>query len=172
MNQCVFLDRDGVLNRDKVDYVYKLEDFYILEGVAEALKDLKEAGFKLVIITNQSGIAKGLYKREDVWKCYDYLQEQTGDLIDGQYFAPYHPDFDSASLTRKPNSLMIEKAIVKFKVDITKSWLVGDSRRDILAGKKLGIQSIQVSDKEIHCEEADFSMENLYEASRKILEDS
>lgn len=169
MNKCVFLDRDGVLNKDKVDYVYKVEDFHIIEGVKEALEDFKEAGFKLIVITNQSGIAKDLYKREDVWNCYQYLQEQTGNLIDGQYFAPYHPDFDSASLTRKPDSLMIEKAIAKFKIDITQSWLVGDSRRDILAAKKLGIKTVQVSDKEKHCEEADFSLKNLYEASRVIL---
>lgn len=175
-NKCIFLDRDGVINRDREDYVYRVEDFEILEGVIDALKTLKEAGFLLVIITNQSGIAKGIYTKEDVLQCYQYLQEQCGNLIDAHYFAPYHTVFDSESLTRKPNSLMLEKAIAKFQIDVEKSWLVGDSERDIKAAKKLGVKAILVGDKENkHTKStslADFQLKDLREASQKIIENS
>ncbi|MFM7020294.1 MAG: HAD-IIIA family hydrolase, partial [Aquirufa sp.] len=66
-NKCIFLDRDGVLNVDRVDYVYRMEEFIIPPGVGEALRSLKDAGYLLIVITNQSGIAKGIYKREDVY---------------------------------------------------------------------------------------------------------
>ena len=168
MNKCVFLDRDGVLNEDRVNYAYQLAHFNILEGVPKALKMLKEAGFLLIVVTNQSGIAKGIYTRKEVLACYEYLQSQTGNLIDEHYYAPYHPIY-SNSLTRKPDSLMLEKGIAKYHIDTQKSWLVGDSQRDILAAKKLHIPSIQVGQKEKHCEEADFSAQDLYEASLHIL---
>jgi D-glycero-D-manno-heptose 1,7-bisphosphate phosphatase len=143
-NKAVFLDRDGVLNEDSVDYVWRTADFKLLPQVPEALKLLKEDGFLLIVVTNQSGIAKGIYTPEDVLNCYDYLQSQCGNLLDGHYFAPYHPKFDSESLTRKPDSLMIEKAIAKYDIDITQSWLIGDSERDIMAANRVGIQSIKV----------------------------
>ena len=76
--KCIFLDRDGVLNVDRVDYVYRMEDFIIPPGVGEALKALKEAGYLLIIITNQSGIAKGIYRREDVYMIHQAIQDGTG----------------------------------------------------------------------------------------------
>ena len=88
MNKCIFLDRDGVLNVDRVDYVYRVEDFIIPEGTIEALQKLKNAGYLLIVITNQSGIAKGIYTREDVMKCHRYLQEQCGNILDDIYFSP------------------------------------------------------------------------------------
>ena len=102
MNKCVFLDRDGVLNVDRSDYVYRVDDFIIPPGVVEGLQRLKEAGYMLIVITNQAGIAKGLYTRADVMRCHQYLQEQCGYLIDDIYFSPHHPDYDTRSLTRKP----------------------------------------------------------------------
>lgn len=118
MNKCIFLDRDGVINKDYVDYTYKVEDFEILPNVIEGLKKFKEAGYLLVVITNQSGIAKGVYGHEDVLACHDYFQQESGNLIDRYYYCPYHP-VESESLTRKPESLMFEKAIAKFNVDIS-----------------------------------------------------
>ncbi|HEX8547673.1 MAG TPA: HAD family hydrolase [Cytophagaceae bacterium] len=168
MNKCVFLDRDGVLNKDKVDYVYKLEDHIILNKVPEALKLLKDAGYLLVIITNQSGIAKGLYTSDAVKLCYDALQEACGGIIDGLYYAPYHPDYDSECLTRKPDSLMFEKAIAKFNVDVHASWMVGDKARDLVPAAKLGLKTILVDEIDENVKST-FQCKDLWEATEFIL---
>ncbi|MEK6546963.1 MAG: HAD family hydrolase [Bacteroidota bacterium] len=144
-NKCIFLDRDGVLNVDRVDYVYRMEEFIIPPGVGEALRALKDAGYLLVIITNQSGIAKGVYKREDVFMIHQAIQDGTGVALDDIYFCPYHEKFDSHSLTRKPGSLMIEKAAAKYEVDMDASWMVGDHERDITAGTRAGLRSIRLA---------------------------
>ncbi|MGB3466409.1 MAG: HAD family hydrolase [Cyclobacteriaceae bacterium] len=165
-NKCIFLDRDGVLNKDFVDYAYTLDKFIILEGVPEALQNLKEAGYKLVVITNQSGIAKGIYTREDMEKCHAYLHEQTGHILDHIYFSPWHPDY-SESLTRKPGSLMFEKAIAKFDIDVSRSWMIGDKKRDLVPAKKLGIRTVQVDGHDDGI--ADHVAADLAEASKHIL---
>ncbi len=145
MNKCIFLDRDGVLNVDRVDYVYRLRQFVIPEGVKEGLQALKDAGYLLVIMTNQSGIAKGVYKREDVYLIHDAIQEGTGVKLDDIYFCPYHENFDSHSLTRKPGSLMIEKAAAKYDIDMDASWMIGDHERDITAGTRAGLRTIRLA---------------------------
>lgn len=144
-NKCIFLDRDGVLNVDRVDYVYRMEEFIIPPGVGEALRALKDAGYLLVVITNQSGIAKGIYKREDVYMIHQAIQDGTGVELDDIYFCPYHEKFDSNSLTRKPGSLMIEKAAAKYNVDMDASWMVGDHERDITAGTRAGLRTIRLA---------------------------
>ncbi len=144
-NKCIFLDRDGVLNVDRVDYVYRMEEFIIPPGVGEALRALKDAGYLLIVITNQSGIAKGIYKREDVYLIHNAIQEGTGVELDDIYFCPYHEKFDSHSLTRKPGSLMIEKAAAKYEVDMDASWMVGDHERDITAGTRAGLRTIRLA---------------------------
>jgi D-glycero-D-manno-heptose 1,7-bisphosphate phosphatase len=144
-NKCIFLDRDGVLNVDRVDYVYRMEEFIIPPGVGEALRALKDAGYLLIVITNQSGIAKGIYKREDVYLIHNAIQEGTGVELDDIYFCPYHEKFDSHSLTRKPGSLMIEKAAAKYEVDMDTSWMVGDHERDITAGTRAGLRTIRLA---------------------------
>ncbi|MCU0446843.1 MAG: HAD-IIIA family hydrolase [Microscillaceae bacterium] len=168
-NKCIFLDRDGVLNEDRVDYAYTLDHFVILPRVAEALQLLKDAGYLLIIITNQSGIAKGIYTADEVQKCYDYLQENCNQLIDYQYFAPYHPKYDSDSLTRKPDSLMIEKAVAKFDIAIADSWFVGDAERDMAAAKKQDLRTIQIIAHKPACAQADFTAFDLYEAAQQIV---
>lgn len=178
-NRAVFLDRDGVLNKDNVNYTYRVEDFQILPRVPEALKMLKNAGFKLIIVTNQSGIAKGIYTQEDVFNCYQYLQQACDQLIDAHYFAPHHPDFTSASLSRKPDSLMIEKGLAKFDIDPSLSWLVGDSVRDLQAAKKQNIRTIYLpkqkdranAENALDTPYADFILEDLHEASLKIIQE-
>lgn len=75
MNKAILLDRDGVINKDKVDYVYKLDEFIVLPGVIEALKGFKEMGYKIIVITNQSGIAKGIFSIEDVNICHEHFQK-------------------------------------------------------------------------------------------------
>lgn len=141
MKKCVFLDRDGVINVERGEYTYKPEDFILTAGLVESLQELKRAGYLLIIITNQAGIAKGLYKSEDVLKCHQKLQEATGHIIDALYFSPYHPEF-SESLSRKPESLMFEKAIARFNINPHHSWMIGDKERDLIPAKKIGLRTI------------------------------
>jgi D-glycero-D-manno-heptose 1,7-bisphosphate phosphatase len=140
MNKCIFLDRDGVLNVERGDYTYLPEDFVIAEGVPEAVRKIKEAGYLAVVVTNQAGISKGLYTRRQMEVCHDILMEKTDRLIDKIYYSPYHPSY-SASLSRKPDTIMVEKAIAKFNIDPAQSWLVGDRTRDIECGAKDGIKN-------------------------------
>lgn len=142
LKPCIFLDRDGVLNEERGEYTYRLEDFKIGNGVKNSLLKLKNAGFLLVVITNQAGIAKGIYSEQDVMTCHQYLQNEIGNLIDDIYISPHHPSYTTESLLRKPDSLMIEKAIAKHKIDPSQSWLIGDSERDIQAAHKAGVKAV------------------------------
>ncbi|WPP48254.1 D-glycero-alpha-D-manno-heptose-1,7-bisphosphate 7-phosphatase [Catalinimonas niigatensis] len=170
MTKCVFLDRDGVINRDRVDYAYDLQHFEMLPGVIEALLKLKQAGFLLVIVTNQSGIAKGIYKRHDMEACHQYMHAQTHHVIDKVYYAPHHPSV-SESLTRKPDSLMFEKAIARFDIDTKKSWMIGDKERDITPAYNLGIPSILISP-DPKDTKALFVVKDLAEAADRIFQKS
>ncbi len=144
--KCVFLDRDGVLNEDPVNYyLHRPEDMKIPEGVIEGLRRIKEAGYLLIVITNQAGIAKGLYTRQDVRRVHDHFQSLCGHLLDDIYFCPHHPDYTTNSLLRKPDSLMIEKAMAKYGINPAISWMVGDSERDVQAGQKAGVNTIYLN---------------------------
>ena len=166
LNKCIFLDRDGVLNVERGEYSYKPEDFHIEYKVPEALKKLKQLGYFLVIITNQAGIAKGFYTAKEVWQCHETLQKSSDYIIDKLYFSPYHPDF-TESLSRKPNSLMFEKAIAKFNIDPVKSFMIGDKERDLIPAKKLNINTVIVNNK-MKPAIADYKFQNLYDFSNNI----
>lgn len=168
MNKCIFLDRDGVLNKDNPNYTYRVDAFHILDGVIESLQRLKAHGYLLVVVTNQSGIAQGIYTTADVQACHQYFQQQSGNVIDHFYFCPYHPSI-TASLARKPGTLMFEKAIAKFNIDVTASWMIGDRGRDIIPARQLGIKTIQVGDEIEDPDKADYQVNNLREAVAIIL---
>lgn len=168
MNKCIFLDRDGVINKDYVDYVFTVEKFQLLDGVPEALKKLKDAGYLLILITNQSGIIKGIYSEEDVKITHEHMQKVTGNVIDYIYFSPYHQKWTN-SLSRKPNTLMFEKAIARFDVDVSESWMIGDKRRDLIPAKHLHLKTIIVDNDE-EVPEADYNCENLLQASQIIVD--
>ncbi len=165
----MFLDRDGVLNEDRTDYVYRVEDLVIPDGVVEGLRLLKEAGYMLIVITNQAGIAKGLYTRADVMRCYEYLQERCGYLLDDIYYCPHHPDYDTQSLMRKPDSLLLEKAIAKYQINVQDSWMVGDAVRDIRAGQRVGVRTIHITHKNPGAVVGDCMASNLLEASQFVV---
>lgn len=165
---CVFLDRDGVLNRDRANYTYQLTDFEILPGVPAALRALRDAQFLRVVITNQAGIAKGIYTRGQMGRCHEYLQMTTGHLINKFYYAPYHPSI-TESLTRKPDSLMLEKAIARFGVAVGQSWMIGDAERDLIPAQKLGLRTIRISETAIDTV-GHFTAPSLYEAVKIILD--
>ncbi len=168
MNKCIFLDRDGVINKDYVDYVYTIEKFQFLDRVPEALRKLKEAGYLLIVITNQSGIVKGTFKAEDVMLVHDHVQKHTDNALDDIYIAPYHEKWTN-SLTRKPDSLMLERAIAKYNVDISQSWMVGDKQRDLIPGKKLGLQTCLIAEET--CPEADIRVDGLIDLAEKLVEE-
>ena len=142
--KCVFLDRDGVLNKELGGYLWQIENLIIPDGVPVALKKLKDAGYLLIVITNQAGIAQGLYKAADVMAIHGQMQEGSGHVLDDSYVAPDHPKYSSESLSRKPGTLMLEKAIAKYKIDTRQSWMIGDRDRDIEAGRKCGLKTVQI----------------------------
>ncbi len=140
MQKCVFLDRDGVLNTDLGTYAYQLDSLRIIDGVPKALRRLKAHGYRLIVITNQAGIVKGLYTAKEVWACHQKIQEACGGLLDALYYAPLHPSV-SESLARKPGTLLFERAIARFHADVQNSWMIGDQERDLLPAKQVGIGS-------------------------------
>ena len=146
MNKALFLDRDGVINHDKDDgsFTYQVDDFVILEDVVEVLKEARKNNFLLIVITNQSGIGRGIYQHKDVAKVHQklnsFLKEQ-GIVIDEIYYCPHHPS-SSNCICRKPDSVMIEKAIARFKINPKQSIFVGDKERDIISARKAGIDNV------------------------------
>ena len=147
-NKAIFLDRDGVLNNETGDYVWKLDEFIVSPGVPESLARLKAAGYYLIVVTNQAGIAKKLYTAADVQACHAKLQATCGNLLDALYFSDAHPSV-SDSIMRKPDSGMFEKAVARFHLDPTQCWVVGDRYRDMEAGANIGIRGIMVGETEV-----------------------
>jgi D-glycero-D-manno-heptose 1,7-bisphosphate phosphatase len=170
VNKCIFLDRDGVLNEEIGDYVYQLDKLIIPEGMPEALQSLKKEGYLLIVVTNQAGIAKGLYTTREVLACHQKIQQACGNVLDALYYCPYHPSYDSESLFRKPGSLMLEKAAAKFNIDTSQSWMVGDRQRDMEAGQQVGVKTVFINNGSEESQTADYSAKNLYEAASIILE--
>jgi D-glycero-D-manno-heptose 1,7-bisphosphate phosphatase len=146
MIKAVFLDRDGVINIDRKDYTWKIADFVLLPGVLDGCKALVDAGFLLVIVTNQGGIAKGLYQHEDVNRLHNHMMLQftkSDILIQEIYYCPHHPDYGKC-LCRKPGSLLVEKALSRFQINASSSYFIGDMDRDIAAANHAGIRGIKV----------------------------
>ncbi len=173
MNKAIFLDRDGVLNEDP-GYVHKLEDFKFIEGSVEGLKLL--SGFKLFIVTNQSGIGRGYYTKEDFEKFNGHLVSElakNGIKIEKTYCCPHHPD-DKCDC-RKPNGKFLEQAKEEFNIDLEKSYMVGDHPNDIEFGDKKGCKTVFVltghgkkHKQDLHVK-PDHEAENLFEAAKWII---
>ncbi|MDR1606915.1 MAG: D-glycero-beta-D-manno-heptose 1,7-bisphosphate 7-phosphatase [Deltaproteobacteria bacterium] len=146
LSPAIFLDRDGVINEDR-GYVWRWADWRWLPGSFEALKALKAAGFKLVIVTNQAGVARGLYKEADVQKLHERLAlelKKQNIALDGAYYCPHHPDFTGPCACRKPEPGLIFQAAQDLGLDLAASFLVGDKTTDIAAGIKAGVTSLLV----------------------------
>jgi D-glycero-D-manno-heptose 1,7-bisphosphate phosphatase len=144
MNKAVLLDRDGVINRERNDYTFRIEDFEILPDVIKALQLLQKAGYLLVIISNQSGIGRGLFKIEDTEKMHAYLLKELKKeniRIEEIYYCVHHPE-TSSCICRKPDSVNVEKALARFDIDPLFSYFIGDKERDVLAGEKVGVKGI------------------------------
>jgi D-glycero-D-manno-heptose 1,7-bisphosphate phosphatase len=144
-NKAIFLDRDGVINVER-GYTHRLEDFVILEDVMLTLAQLQAKGFLLIIISNQGGIGRGLYTKNDVEILHQYLVNElkNNDIVLSEiYYCPHYPD-DSNCICRKPNSLMIEKAMARFGIDAQSSYFIGDKERDTDAALKAGVNAVQI----------------------------
>jgi D-glycero-D-manno-heptose 1,7-bisphosphate phosphatase len=146
MIKVVFLDRDGVINFEPGDYTYEVDRFKIVDGLFEGLNLLKEKGYQFIVITNQGGISKEIYNHKAVKTVHAYMQDcfkqNNIDLLD-IYYCPHH-SVNEKCICRKPDSLMLEKAIARYDVDKKTAYFIGDSRRDVLAAEKSGIKGILV----------------------------
>ncbi len=137
MQSAVFLDRDGTLMED-TGYVRRVADVRIYAGVREALAELKRAGFKLVLVTNQSGIGRGIFSEAEYQAVHEEFQRQLGGgLIDATYFCPDHPD--RATERRKPAPGMLLEAARDLGLDLAQSFMIGDKAADIEAGRRAGL---------------------------------
>lgn len=162
MQKAVFLDRDGVINTERGEYTFKPVDFELVSGVKESMERLKGLGYLIVVITNQAGIARGIYTHSDVQKCHEKMQNSLPGLIDDVFYSPYYPPI-SESLARKPGTLFFERAIALYQIDPGLSWMVGDNERDLIPARKLGIKTIGIGHKD-KLPSADQLAQNLLEA--------
>lgn len=146
-NKAVFLDRDGVINKKRInDYVKCWEEFLFLPGVKEAIKLLNQAQFKVIIITNQAGVGKGLVKEEQLQLIHQQMLDELkeyGAHIDGIYYCPHLPE-DNCNC-RKPKTGMLEQAEKDFNIDFKNSYLIGDEDKDVEAGQKMGCKTYMVN---------------------------
>jgi len=146
LKKIAFLDRDGVVNIERGEYTFKKQDFKFHPELFSFLEELKKRSFEFILISNQGGIAKGLYSSEEVDELHEYMQsilrEKNIAFLD-IYYSNHHQDFGE-SLDRKPDSLMLERAIYQHNVKVSESFLVGDSERDIFAAAKVGVRGFKI----------------------------
>lgn len=148
MNKAAFFDRDGTINVE-VNYLYKCEDFEFIEGMPAFIKKFNDWGFKVIVATNQAGIARGYYKEDDMLILHEYINKQLKKYdahVDAFYFCPHHPDISGPCHCRKPETGMLEQAIADFDIDVNASILFGDKPWDIEAGERLGIKSYLINE--------------------------
>jgi heptosyltransferase-2 len=178
----VFLDRDGTLNHDP-GYITSPGQFELFPGVPEALARLKRAGARLIVVTNQSGVARGFLSRDDldaVHRKLKRLLEDAGAALDAIYFCPHHPD--DGCECRKPNRGLIDQAVREWGMDLDRSYLIGDHIRDIELAKRIKARSILVTTGVVSPPEAeglktsgptpDWIAANLREAADWLLSDA
>lgn len=143
-NKAVFIDRDGTINVD-VHYLSDPDKFELYPGVCEGIKRLKANGFKIIIVTNQSGIGRGYFSERQLSDVHERMKTEFrkfGVELDGIYYCPHHPD-DNCNC-RKPNTGLFEKAIKEHNVDAGKSYVLGDKILDVAAGKKIGARTVLI----------------------------
>ena len=143
MKKAIFLDRDGVINLEKKDYVKSIKEFQIIDKVPKAIVELKKKGFLVIVITNQSAINRKLLTIEVLNEIHNHLQKilkNNNTSIDYFYFCPHRPD--EKCKCRKPNPGMILKAAQEHDIDMNQSFMIGDSLTDIQAAEKAGCEGI------------------------------
>ena len=151
MRKVIFLDRDGTINVEK-SYLHKWEDFEFEKNAIEGLKELKNLGYEFIVVTNQSGIGRGYYTEEDLVTLNNQMTEKLKEFgieILECFYCPHHPEkgigkYKVDCNCRKPNPGMLLEGIKKYNVDIENSFMIGDKKGDLEAGKKAGLKSILV----------------------------
>jgi len=144
--KAVFFDRDGVINKERADYVKNVNELEINPNVAKYIRKLKNGGFLIIVITNQSAVNRGLTTHEDIKEIHLEIQKymnQHGTTIDSFYYCPHRPTENCEC--RKPKPGMILKASKDFKIDLSSSWLLGDSDSDIKAAKQAGCKYTKIN---------------------------
>lgn len=175
MNKAVFLDRDGVINRKAPngDYVVRWEEFEILPRVVEAIRILNQSAYRVIVVTNQRAVARNKMTLSDLEAIHGKLiatMAERGGTIDGIYFCPH--DLESNCGCRKPKAGMLLRALEEFAIDPQKSWMVGDSRVDVEAGKRSGCRTALINGGLKAADggnEADILAADLYQAVELIL---
>ena len=141
----VFVDRDGVINQERSDYVKSILELEIYPNVAKNIKLLKDAGFLVVVITNQSAVNRGIVTPEMINQIHNSIQnhlKKHGTFLDGFYYCPHIPNENCNC--RKPKSGLLEKAILELNIDLNSSWMIGDRDSDIEAANSIGCKAIKI----------------------------
>lgn len=185
MDKVVFLDRDGTIN-EEMGYINHINRFKIYEFVPAAIRMINENGYKVVVITNQSGIARGYFDEDLLTRVHEKLRftlAQAGARIDQIYYCPHHPtegkgEYRKDCECRKPKTGMIDMAKEVFDIDMEHSIMIGDRFKDMEFGKKVGLKSIMVLtgyglgeftyQREFWPFQPDYICKNLYEAAKII----
>lgn len=183
MNKAIFIDKDGTLIED-VPYNIDPDKIKLYPEVGSALKHLKKAGFRLVVISNQAGVAKGLFKEEDleeVEKVLAKMLERYNVVLDSFYYCPHHiegkvEEYAIDCSCRKPKAGLLTKAAADLNIELSKSWMLGDILNDVEAGNRAGCKTILI-DRGNETEwlineyrKPDFTVKDMKEASKKIRE--
>jgi len=184
--RAVFLDRDGTVIKDK-HYLSDPEGVELFPGVPRALRDLRDEGYQLVIVTNQSGVGRGYMTEADVEAVHDRLRDRLGEEginLTDIYYAPYHEDADDPQYRRnrydrKPRPGMIETAVDEHEIDAGNSYMIGDKESDLVAGRRAGCASILVrtangpeTAQSIDPGTVDYVADGLTDATRYILDEA
>jgi D-glycero-D-manno-heptose 1,7-bisphosphate phosphatase len=182
MEKAVFMDRDGVIIEDS-GYPHERDKIRFLPRVGEAIKALNENGFKVIVITNQAGVARGYFTEETVKEVNRHIQKtlaEQGAYINMIYYCPHHTEgvieeYKKDCYCRKPNPGMIEKAVCQFNIDLRSSFAIGDHHSDIEAGQRTGCRTILLSNGDSPNNERQIAImpdhvaSDLYEAVRWLL---
>ncbi|MFH1445566.1 MAG: HAD family hydrolase [Nanoarchaeota archaeon] len=168
MNKAVFLDRDGVINSTDGNAPLSADRFFIMDGVSEAIKKLNEKGYLVIIVTNQPDIAKGLLTFKGLEEMHEKMKKiltKAGAHLDAVYICPHHPtkgfkgeipELKMKCECRKPKPGLLLQAMKEYNIDSEQSWMIGDSKTDIVAGQAAGVRTIRVT-----CSEGAKSKEEL-----------
>jgi D-glycero-D-manno-heptose 1,7-bisphosphate phosphatase len=151
INRAVFLDRDGTINIER-EFLHRPEEFHFIPGAVQAIRLLKEAGFRVIVVTNQSGIARGYFDDAAVNRLHRYMDGELirfGASIDAYYFCPHHPEYSNdengkACGCRKPLPGMLLNATADFSLDLAASFIIGDKLADVQAGLNAGCRPLLV----------------------------
>ena len=186
MNKAVFLDRDGVITQEPPHYAYRLDQLALIPGSGDAIRLLNNDGYKVVVVSNQSGIGRGYYQEVDTELFNQALRGELAKLeahLDAIYYCPHHPEAEVEEYRmncncRKPEPGMLIMAGNDLEIDMKRSFLVGDKLTDIEAGKRVGCKTIlvktgfgaeQLKDNRIDCE---YIADDLFQAVEYILDSS